>query len=206
MMKKILFLLVLTIAVCVSGCGKEDVDAPQEPQNTEAEKENTTEENKEQEDTEIDQDTESNQETEAENDTDVENDNEAVQNVPSREEIKDSLNAYITSIKEQADAINASLENDILNQQEMNMKAEELYKLWDGALNHVWGVLKDNLSEDEFAQLLDGQRIWIDAKEKAVEEAGKEVEGGSMYPLVVNSEAARLTEERVYELYDVIGQ
>jgi uncharacterized protein YecT (DUF1311 family) len=196
MMKKILFLLVLTIAVCVSGCGKEDVDAPQEPQNTE----DTNKENTDQVDTEADQDTEANQNTEAEDNT------EAAQNVPSKEEIQDSLNAYITSIKEQADAINASLENDILNQQEMNMKAEELYKLWDDALNHVWGVLKDNLSEDEFAQLLDGQRTWIDAKEKAVEEAGKEVEGGSMYPLVVNSEAARLTEERVYELYDIISQ
>ena len=195
-MKKILFLLFLTIAVCVSGCGKEDVDAPQEPQNTE----DTNKENTDQVDTEADQDTESNQNTEAEDNT------EAAQNVPSKEEIQDSLNAYITSIKEQADAINASLENDILNQQEMNMKAEELYKLWDDALNHVWGVLKDNLSEDEFAQLLDGQRTWIDAKEKAVEEAGKEVEGGSMYPLVVNSEAARLTEERVYELRDMMEQ
>lgn len=195
-MKKILFLLVLTIAVCVSGCGKEDMDAPQEPQNTE----DTNKENTDQVDTEADQDTEANQNTEAEDNT------EAAQNVPSKEEIQDSLNAYITSIKEQADAINASLENDILNQQEMNIKAEELYKLWDDALNHVWGVLKDNLSEDEFAQLLDGQRTWIDAKEKAVEEAGKEVEGGSMYPLVVNSEAARITEERVYELYDMIAQ
>ena len=195
-MKKILFLLVLTIAVCVSGCGKEDVDAPQEPQNTE----DTNKENTDQVDTEADQDTEVNQNTEAEDNT------EAAQNVPSKEEIQDSLNAYITSIKEQADAINASLENDILNQQEMNMKAEELYKLWDDALNHVWGVLKDNLSEDEFAQLLDGQRTWIDAKEKAVEEAGKEVEGGSMYLLVVNSEAARLTEERVYELRDMMEQ
>ena len=199
-MKKILFLLLLTIAVCASGCGKEDGNTPQEPQKTEGEKENTTEENNDQEDTEIDQDTESKQDTETENDT------EADENVPSKEEIRNSLNDYITSIKEQADAINASLENDILNQQEMNMKAEELYKLWDDALNHVWGVLKDNLSEDEFAQLLDGQRTWVDGKERAVEEAGKEVEGGSMYPLVVNGEAARLTEERVYELYDIISQ
>ena len=195
-MKKILFLLVLTIAVCVSGCGKEDVDAPQEPQNTE----DTNKENTDQVDTEADQDTEANQNTEAEDNT------EAAQNVPSKEEIQDSLNAYITSIKEQADAINTSFENDILTQQEMNIKAEELYKLWDDALNHVWGVLKNSLPEEEFAQLLDGQRTWIDAKEKAVEEAGKEVEGGSMYLLVVNSEAARITEERVYELYDMIAQ
>lgn len=200
-MKKILFLLLLTIAVCASGCGKEDGNTPQEPQKTEeTNKENTMTENTDQVDTEADQDAEANQNTEAEDNT------EAAQNVPSKEEIQDSLNAYITSIKEQADAINTSFENDILTQQEMNIKAEELYKLWDDALNHVWGVLKNSLPEDEFAQLLDGQRTWIDAKEKAVEEAGKEVEGGSMYLLVVNSEAARLTEERVYELYDMIAQ
>ena len=201
-MKKILFLLLLTIAVCATGCGQEDGNTSQESQNMEVEndKENTTEKNKDLEDTETDQNTESKQDTEAENDT------EAEQNVPSREDILDSLNDYLASIKEQADAINTSFENDILTQQEMNIKAEELYKLWDDALNHVWGVLKNSLPEDEFAELLDGQRTWIDAKEKAVEEAGKEVEGGSMYPLVVNSEAARLTEERVYELYDMIAQ
>lgn len=189
-MKKILFLLFLATAVCTSGCGKEDVNTSQESQNTEVEKdkENTN------------QNTESKQETEAEKDT------ETVQNVPSREEVLDSLNDYLTSVKEQGDAINASLENDILTQQEMNRKAEELYKLWDDALNHVWGVLKDSLPDEEFAQLLDEQRTWIDAKEKAVEEAGKEVEGGSIYSLVVNREAASLTEERVYELYDMMVQ
>ena len=38
----------------------------------------------------------------------------------------------------------------------------------------------------------------------AVEAAGKEVEGGSAYPLVVNSEAAKLTEERVCKLYELL--
>ena len=46
--------------------------------------------------------------------------------------------------------------------------------------------------------------MWIAEKEKAVEEAGKEVEGGSMYSLVVNMKAAELTEERVYELYELL--
>ena len=55
---------------------------------------------------------------------------------------------------------------------------------------------------------MNSQNFWTNSalgvadKEAAVEEAGKEVEGGSMYPLVVNSEAAKLTEERVYELYE----
>ena len=40
--------------------------------------------------------------------------------------------------------------------------------------------------------------------EAAAEAAGKEFEGGSMYPLIVNTEAARLIEERVYKLYELL--
>ena len=86
----------------------------------------------------------------------------------------------------------------------MNLKSQELYELWDGALNYLWGELKDSLPEEDFSKLLDEQRIWIVEKEKSVEEAGKEVEGGSIYSMVVNMEAAKITEERVYELYELL--
>ena len=66
--------------------------------------------------------------------------------------------------------------------------------------------LKTNLSEDKFQELLDEQRAWITEKENGIEEAGKEFEGGSMYSLAVNSEAARITEKRVYELYEILKQ
>ena len=105
----------------------------------------------------------------------------------------------MASLKEQSDSIKSYLENEATTQQDMNEKSQELYKLWDDALNYLWGELKNKLPEDEFAKLLDEQRTWVADKEAAVEEAGKEVEGGSMYPLVVNSESAKLTEERVYE-------
>lgn len=117
----------------------------------------------------------------------------------------DELDAYMTSIKEKSDRIKASLENDELTQREMNIKSQELYELWDGALNYLWDELKSCLSEEEFSKLLDEQRTWITKKEKSVEEAGKEVEGGSLYPLVVNMEAAKITEERAYELYELLN-
>lgn len=112
--------------------------------------------------------------------------------------------AYITSIEEQSDSIKSSLENDPLTQMEMNEKSQELYELWDGALNYLWGELKKTLLEEEFEKLRDEQRIWIADKEKAVEEAGKEFEGGSLYPTIVNGEAASITEKRVYELYELL--
>ena len=45
---------------------------------------------------------------------------------------------------------------------------------------------------------------WITEKETAVNEAGKDYEGGSMYSLIIYSEAASITEERVYLLYDIL--
>ena len=116
------------------------------------------------------------------------------------------LEDYMTSVEEQSSAIKSFLEYDAMTQDEMNEKSKELYDLWDEALNYLWGELKSNLSEEEFVKLQDEQRIWITEKEDALKEAGKEFEGGSIYALVVNSEGARITEERVYELYTLLKQ
>lgn len=112
--------------------------------------------------------------------------------------------SYIASIEEQSDSIKYALENEVVTQDEMNGKSQELYELWDGALNYLWGELKNVLSEEEFEELRDEQRLWIAQKEEAVETAGKEFEGGSLYPTIVNTEAAGITEKRVYELYELL--
>lgn len=113
---------------------------------------------------------------------------------------------YMADIEAQSDAIKKSLSEDALTQFDMNMKAKELYDLWDGALNYLWGELKAAMPEDEFAALTDEQLVWIAEKEQTVEEAGKPYEGGSIYALIVNDEAARITQERVYELYELLKE
>ena len=112
----------------------------------------------------------------------------------------------IAATEEWALTIRASLEHDTLTQADMNVKAMELYENWDAALNTLWSELKERLSEDEFNVLLEEQRVWIADKEAAVKEAGKEVEGGSLYALVVNMKAAEITEARVYELYEMLKE
>lgn len=119
---------------------------------------------------------------------------------------KDALYDNIASVEEQSKSIKTFLENDALTQADMNMKSQELYELWDEALNYLWGELKSSLSQEKFEKLLDEQRIWIVEKEKTIKEVGKEVEGGSLYSLIINSEAAKLTEERVYELYELLKE
>ena len=117
-----------------------------------------------------------------------------------------SVNEYMKSVEEQSSDIKYFLENEAMTQLDMNEKSKELYELWDGALNYLWGELKTNLPEEAYAKLLDEQRAWIVEKEDAIEEAGKDFEGGSMYPLVINSEGVVITEKRVYELYEILKQ
>ena len=123
------------------------------------------------------------------------------QNGFSSHEFFVNLDEYLAFIQEQAHALSAALENDPLTQNELNLKSQELAALWDAALNAVLSRLQGSLSEEELAVLTAEQQAWMAEKDKAVEEAGMEVQGGSIYPLIVNSEAARLTEERVFELY-----
>ena len=124
--------------------------------------------------------------------------------VVDEQENETDLESYIANIKEQSDNIKYALENEVVTQAEMNEKSQELYELWDGALTYLWGELKNSLSEEDFEELREEQRTWITQKEEAVENAGKEFEGGSLYPTIVNSEAAKITEKRVYELYELL--
>jgi len=137
-------------------------------------------------------------------DSNITRDTEAEIHTEAEQKDVSSYDDYMMSIMKQSDIIKASLEQETLTQVDMNLKSQELYELWDDALNYLWGELKDSLPEEEFSKLLDVQRIWITEKEKSVEDAGKEVEGGSLYSLVVNMEAAKITEERVYELYEFL--
>jgi len=114
----------------------------------------------------------------------------------------DGLEAFLKSAGEKADAIMLSLEQENLTQTEMNQKSEELRTLWDEALNRLLDEADKMLSDAELEQLAAEQSAWDAAAKAAAEAAGKAYEGGSLYPLAVNSEAARLTEERVGQLYE----
>ena len=129
---------------------------------------------------------------------------ESTASVLPPEKTESPLDAYMAELKQQADFLKTSLEQDPLTQAELNAKSQELYELWDGALNYLWGELKATLPENEFSDLLTEQRAWIAEKEKTVEAAGKEFEGGSLHPLIVNTEAANITETRVYHLYEIL--
>lgn len=191
-MKKSILLWLLVVAILAAGCTGRVSDAQQ---TTAATTENTT--------AAATADTQAEVETTAAPETTIPEETQAQQTEPV--DTNDELDEYMASLEAQAADIKAALEQ-AQSQSEMNQKAHELYVLWDDALNELWGKLQDSLPEDEFDELLDEQIQWIEDKENAVEEAGKEVEGGSMYPLITNSKAAEITEERVYEFYELLKQ
>lgn len=115
-----------------------------------------------------------------------------------------SIESELQKIEEKAAAMQEDLSSGELTQQEMNTLSLQLYQLWDNELNSIWSRLKETLDEDTMTTLTQEERDWIKTKDSAVEEAGKDAEGGSLQPLLVNDKAAELTRNRVYELAEYL--
>lgn len=111
-----------------------------------------------------------------------------------------ALNKELAALEEKAQEMNDRLQSGELSQIEMNRLSGELYKLWDDELNSLWGRIKKKLGSEEMQKLTEEERAWIKWKEQAVKDAGSEMEGGSIQPLLENDKAAEVTRERVYEL------
>lgn len=129
--------------------------------------------------------------------------NEAAECGFSGYDIVASLKKRLASTEEQAVIAENLLKDEKMTQVELNAKAQELYLLWDSFLNQQWAVLKKTLDAEAMRALTAEELEWIAWKEAAVKEAGADVEGGSLYPLVTNSKAAELTKDRVYELMEL---
>ncbi|GAA0321236.1 hypothetical protein GCM10008967_09720 [Bacillus carboniphilus] len=76
------------------------------------------------------------------------------------------------------------------------------YDVWDGLLNEIYGVLKEQLTPKEMDQLRTEQREWIKYRDQSAKEASLKYEGGTQehleYVIVLNN----LTEERCFELVE----
>ncbi len=112
---------------------------------------------------------------------------------------------YMASLESRAEQIGTAL-NEAMTQMEMTSTAAELYTLWDDALNYLWAELKALMPEDEFSKLLDEQLVWIAEKEEALAETGRQFEGGTAYSMAISIQGAQITQERVYELYELLKQ
>ncbi len=114
--------------------------------------------------------------------------------------LSESIAEVISYAEEKNPEAENKLYNEAVTQLEMNLAAEELFELWDNALNNVWVLLEENLSEEDMTALREEEREWIEYKEAKTEEAGAEHEGGSMQSMVKAQKTAKLTKARVYDL------
>ena len=120
-------------------------------------------------------------------------------------DIIDDLAQSLVYREEEVVALEDAIMNDPnLTQADLNENSYRMYQIWDLTLNEIWGILKRNLNADDMAALTKEQLDWIAMKEASMKEAGAEVEGGSMYGMVVNQRGAELTKERVYELLEIV--
>ncbi len=110
----------------------------------------------------------------------------------------------VTSAEQWAASVEKELLTESLTQGDMNVKSLELYQTWDSTLNLVWNVLKQTQDAETMEALTEEERAWITRKEQEAQDAGAEARGGSLEPLLVNTKAAELTRERVYELLELL--
>ena len=115
-----------------------------------------------------------------------------------------TLETAISAAAEEAARLEESLQDEMLTQLEMNETAGAIYAVWDDALNTAWEILQETLDDETMTQLEAEQEEWIAQREDAVQAAGTEVAGGSMYALAVNLKAAEITQKRVYELMEYL--
>ena len=118
-------------------------------------------------------------------------------------DILENVRIWVRDAEEASAGLDVWLETNF-TQADMNLAAQDRYRIWDDALNGLWAVLKEVLPKEEMDRLTREELDWIKEKEAAVQAAGAEVEGGSIYPAVVNGTAARLTRDRVYELLEYL--
>ena len=132
--------------------------------------------------------------------------NEAKQYGFSSSDIAANVKALVDNNETYVSSMENSIANDTLTQAELNEITGSIYENWDGALNEVWYYLTLVKSDEEMQPILKEQREWVIEKEREVEAAGAEFEGGTMQPMIMNNKAAEMTKERVYELIDLFDK
>ena len=79
-----------------------------------------------------------------------------------------------------------------------------LYELSDECLNYLWNLIRYNVEEERYQEILTEQREWIKEKEAAAIAARDEWEGGSFAPVAYNDMLATMTIERCQELVEYL--
>ncbi|MBP3569250.1 MAG: DUF1311 domain-containing protein [Lachnospiraceae bacterium] len=107
--------------------------------------------------------------------------------------------------KESFDYYAGKLANEAQTTLEMVEYSGKMYELSDECLNYIWNLIRYNVSEDRFAEILKEQRAWIKEKEEKAKEAADAYAGGSFASVSANDMLAQLTIERCAVLLEYLN-
>lgn len=97
-----------------------------------------------------------------------------------------------------------TLQSSANSQTEMSKASKEIYDKYDELLNEVYSYLKEVMPEDKFSKIESDEKGWVIRRDEAIEEAGKQYAGGTMYGMVRSSAGAEETKKRINELLDFL--
>ena len=106
--------------------------------------------------------------------------------------------------KESFDYWADKLANEAQTTAEMVEYSGRMYEVSDDCLNELWNLIRYNVSEDRYAELLKEQRAWIKEKEEKAKEAADAYAGGSFAGVSANDMLAQLTIERCAKLVEYL--
>lgn len=107
-------------------------------------------------------------------------------------------------LEEYSKSIDNEIQNGEYSQMELNELAHQKYLVWDNVLNDMWTYLKITLPADQMKALTQEEVNWIHEKEAKAKAAAAYCQGGSMYPMVYDLEAAELTRQRAYVIVNYV--
>jgi uncharacterized protein YecT (DUF1311 family) len=112
------------------------------------------------------------------------------------EDAQMTYNTYKESLDYYAD----KLANEAETTMDMLLYTGKSYELSDEYLNYLWNLIRYNVPEETYKQILEDQRAWIALKEKRADEIVEEYGGGTFAPVDVNDTLTQMTLERCEEL------
>ena len=119
----------------------------------------------------------------------------------------DEKKSIQNSFYEKAELIQEYSDNHLdtaMTQSDINIESGVVFEKWDALLNEVYRYLKTEMPESEFKQLESDELAWIAKKEKAIDEASAQWEGGTGEPMARNMTAIEYTRDRCHYLMSLI--
>lgn len=110
--------------------------------------------------------------------------------------VSDFIHDYIKKIKD----VESKEMDEFTSQADMNVRAGILCGYWNELHEALKMHLKTILSVNQYDDFVKQAKMFESQRDKAVQEAGKDVEGGSLYPVVTGGAYCTQTEKEIQRI------